>query len=675
MKRRLFKRLSLLQTRNVVFIFLAITLLIIISSVIEYFQTRSEMLNLMELHSHTLLESIVMTTENALLADEEIKRQLKTRLLDNANFVNTLHEKNQITTALLNKLVLTYNIDRINILSKDGKVLLSGMSDYYDFDCEMNYEEILFPIINRIEDTLFLNVKLENCTSKFKYITAISSKNGDVVTIEIISDEINNLRKTLGFGSLIRKLTNNKEIIYLALQDTSTILVASGKLPNLEPIISSNFLYSSLKDSTFKWRIVDLDSLQIFESVHPFYHKDKFVGLFRLGLSTESLDLINTRIVRRIIIISIILIAFGTLIFIFIFTRQNFNVLQNKFRAIEEYSTKIIENVSDAIIVIDSDRKIKLLNKSAEKIFSVSKGDVIEKELDAIITDINFNHIIDDESIISEIQLDIEKIKKYLLISKAIFRTDDGKKNIVLVIKDFTEQKKMEEQLERQERMTAMGQLASGVAHEIRNPLNAISTITQQLNKDFTPVNKVEEYQTLTSLVNKEVKRINETVQNFLKFARPEKINPVEFYLSELINDYKNEYLKILQDKKIDLQVLLTIDELVYWDKKQIQQVFINLIQNAIDSFERDDKEKKIIINISKKLENILIKYSDNGRGIDEKTLPKIFNLYFTTKAKGTGIGLAIVQKIIYEHNGTISVTSELNRGTTFTIELPIRYK
>ena len=213
-----------------------------------------------------------------------------------------------------------------------------------------------------------------------------------------------------------------------------------------------------------------------------------------------------------------------------------------------------------------------------------------------------------------------------------------------------------------------MGELASGVAHEIRNPLNTIATIIQQLGKDFKPVSESDEYYSLTKLVQKEVKRINNSIKNFLNFAKPEPVKFYVFTLSELISEIKHLYQNHLSNKNISFNINQKWDGKVNWDKDKIKQVFINLIKNSEDSI---DANGKIDFIVSQDKENILITMSDTGKGISKDNLSKIFNLYFTTKSDGSGIGLSIIQRIITEHNGIISVDSELNIGTTFNIKIP----
>ncbi len=659
-----------IQPKILILIFLIVASLIVSSALFELFQSKKEMYDLMAKQSHSLLESTLAASGNALLSYETIDAELKKRLLNNANMVKLLYERNQVDNELLTKIANENNIYRINIFRSNGVKQFSNHKQTHTDLVEKNSpQKLLQPIFTNVLDTLILGIKSARYEDELRFAVAVSAKNRSAIVLNVDAEELLKFRKTIGFGSLLKNLTIGDKIIYAALQDSNHILAASGNIEHLESYEESDFLYNSLTDSTFAWRIIDSDSLEIFEAVHPFTYKNNVVGLFRLGLSLEPLNAINVRIVRRIIIIGIILFVLGSLLLSYIFTRQNFDLLKQKFKIVEGYSNKVIQNVSDAVIVIDENKKIKIINSAASFLFSITDSSLEGRHL-SVLSNSSCQNILDSHIGLEQIDCLINNRKKYLLVSKSEFVAEENSTNTILVIRDLTNQKTMEEQIRRKERLVAMGELASGVAHEIRNPLNTISTITQQLNKDFQPKSNEEEFYTLSNLVAKEVKRINATINSFLRFSRPEKIVLKEFLLSDLITQIEKQYEAMLKEKSSSLIIKMNWDGKVNWDRNQIQQVIMNLIQNSIDSIELDDN---IVIQVDEYDNNqIALTISDSGCGIPEHILNKIFNLYYTTKAKGTGIGLSLVQRIIVEHGGTISVESIEGRGSTFLIILPI---
>ena len=642
------------------------------SAVVELHQSKKELMSLMKDQSHQLLEALLISSENALSSNQITEEYLKERLLNNANFTRYLYETGEISNQTLARFSQENNLFRINIFRRDGqKIYSSHERTHFDLPEKNSPQEILAPIFNGETDTLFIGMKEARHESGFRYAIAIAAKDRSAIVVNLDADQILSFRKQVGFGIFMRSIIQNPGIVYVALQDTSGILAASGNVRELESIETSPFLLKSWQDSTFATRKTEFDSMEVFEAIHPFYFQKRWLGIFRLGISLAPIQTINTRIYRRIIVISLVLIFIGLVLFSLVLVRQNLEIVQKQFQVVESYSAELIENMKDAVIVLDNRSNLKIFNQAAADLFQIQKNSIIGKKLTTLFEESICESILLSAANMQEVSCKINKREKQLLISKSKFEDENKHENIILIIRDLTEQKNLEDQLQRRERLSAMGELASGVAHEIRNPLNAISTTIQQLDKDFEPTSNKEEYHQLSRMVYKEVRRINETVQSFLRFARPEPLQPSQFQVKELFDHLKNQYTSIMNQHNIEFQINLNWMGEVFWDKQKIRQVFMNLIQNAMDAIEKNGK-----ISIDVEPENhskLKIHVVDNGPGIPEQIRSKIFNLYFTTKAKGTGIGLAIVQQIIFEHGGTIKAQSENQTGTMFQIIIPVK--
>ena len=250
----------------------------------------------------------------------------------------------------------------------------------------------------------------------------------------------------------------------------------------------------------------------------------------------------------------------------------------------------------------------------------------------------------------------------------------------VISVDDVTEIRRQEVIIRRMEKLEDLTTLAANVAHEIKNPLAALSIHIQLLQKsiekarsqeDVLPAPKfVENY---ISVVNEEIGRLNGIVNDFLHAVRPVKaeyqlLNPNELLLQSL-NFCRPE----LESKGINLQVELMKDSpKLLLDDKLFRQVMLNLVQNAIAALSSDEDEKVLWVNTQVKSDSFILTVADNGCGMSEETASRIFEPYFTTKTTGTGLGLTMVYKIVKEFSGDIQVKSLLGEGTVFTISLPI---
>ncbi len=238
------------------------------------------------------------------------------------------------------------------------------------------------------------------------------------------------------------------------------------------------------------------------------------------------------------------------------------------------------------------------------------------------------------------------------------------------LMRELRLRRRAEEQRERQEQIAAMAHLASGVAHEIRNPLNAVSIIALRLDREFEPARESEEYHQLTGTLAAESRRINDIVSQFLQFARPAPLNRRPLRLDALVA----HVAALLQGEASGFGVTLTSQcrevREVMADGDKLTQALINLVRNSLAACSTGGR---IELTCAPRGDRILLSVTDDGAGIDAENLGKIFNLYFTTREGGSGLGLSIVQQIISQHEGSIEVESAPGRGTRFTITLPVR--
>jgi len=224
-----------------------------------------------------------------------------------------------------------------------------------------------------------------------------------------------------------------------------------------------------------------------------------------------------------------------------------------------------------------------------------------------------------------------------------------------------------EEQLRRADRLSALGELSAGMAHEIRNPLGSIKGAVEILRDDYGPEDAKYEF---IQILLKETDRLNHIVQEFLGFARPKQ---PEFQQADLNAAIESVLaLTALEAKKTGVKVEKRLDPSIgirSLDMSLLRQAFLNLVLNAIQAMDNGG-----VLTVVSALRGDLLEITvaDSGRGISEENRKKLFTPFFTTKKNGTGLGLAITYRIIENHRGTIDVASEPGKGTTFTVKIPI---
>ncbi len=224
-----------------------------------------------------------------------------------------------------------------------------------------------------------------------------------------------------------------------------------------------------------------------------------------------------------------------------------------------------------------------------------------------------------------------------------------------------------EEQLRRADRLSALGELSAGMAHEIRNPLSSIKGAVEILKDDYGPEETKYEF---IQILLKETDRLNHIVEEFLAFARPKQ---PEFEPSD-VNEAVESVLALTEQeaKKAGIQVVKKLDRAIGkrgLDASMLKQAFLNLVLNGIQAMPRGGL---LTVESGLRGDVIEVKISDTGGGISEENRKKLFTPFFTTKRNGTGLGLAITYRIIENHRGMIDVASEPGKGAAFTVRIPI---
>ena len=235
----------------------------------------------------------------------------------------------------------------------------------------------------------------------------------------------------------------------------------------------------------------------------------------------------------------------------------------------------------------------------------------------------------------------------------------------------YYQHKIREEELQRADKLISIGKLAAGVAHEIRNPLNAISMAIQRLQHEFLPDSEEDRKSFLqfSSVIREEIKRVDKIITNFLNFAKQCKPVKTTVSLNQLINDLVLVLSAEAEKNQVAIETSYDKKEVAVWcDPDQIKQCLINIIRNAIQAMPNGGK---IMIDLQFSQNEAMIRIKDTGPGLSESQKEKIFEFYYSDKEGGIGLGLPISQKIMEDHCGRIEVDSQIGEGTQFTLYLP----
>lgn len=330
------------------------------------------------------------------------------------------------------------------------------------------------------------------------------------------------------------------------------------------------------------------------------------------------------------------------------------------------YNERIINSVASGIMAVKSDGLITTVNPEAERVFGYKKDQLIEynikslEEIDPLWQKMKQAMTVGKPIIRDEVEIQNKNSDKIPIGFNITLLDTPGKgvTGCVLIFKDLSEIRRLEEKVKQNERLSYLGKMASWVAHEIRNPLTSIDGFAQLLMN----IQDREKLHSYIEEIRKGTQRINHIVDDILTFVRSKKMELKEINLKDLIEN-------MLQAVKVQVIIEGVEEPAVRGEEESLRRLFVNLINNSIEAM---DENGLLKINFKKTNNFILTEIIDNGKGIDEKDLKNLFTPFFSTKTRGTGLGLAIVKKIVDDHHGKIEMKSKLGQGTTTLVYLPV---
>jgi PAS domain S-box-containing protein len=338
---------------------------------------------------------------------------------------------------------------------------------------------------------------------------------------------------------------------------------------------------------------------------------------------------------------------------------------------------KLIESIlattPEGVLVINNKNRILLANKALREIFHFHKKSLENKLFTEIFPLKQFYDLhkakkrINTEKNTLEFRYQVQNTEN--IIYCVIVKMD--KERTLLTFSDVSREREEEEKLYLADRLASIGEMAAGLAHELNNPLTGILALTQLLTSGNLP----DDYKDDLECINTEAKRAASIVKNVLLFARSKTDENGHSSVNDVFKDVLR--LREYEERTSNITIVMNLQENlpdIPIDKGQLQQVFLNLFSNAEAAIKQANRQGTITVTTQRINNHVNITFTDNGCGIKKQVINRVFDPFFTTKeiGKGTGLGLSICYSIIVKHGGKINVKSQINKGTTFTIKMPI---
>ena len=555
---------------------------------------------------------------------------------------------------------------------------------------------------------IFAYITVDNIRSQEKQTETLLSEKGAALIRSFEASTRSGLvdgpGETRPLQKLLYETAQQPDIEYLLVADTNGTIIAhsnymytgvmlnlfsNNKKLDLGTIADSKSLYKQIvvspegKRTFVVFRKFSPTGPPHFSSILTFFshnlNKRRIINLTApdkiivVALDMKSADKVRKSYFKNAIITGFVLLLTGISGIIFLFMVQGYRITRNSLSKIRVFSNALVDNMPVGLVALDNKNTIVSLNQVAKNLLSIDQISTIGLPSSILPPEMmeNMKDLGQGQDILeNEIECALPDGRRLSLeISAAVLRDQENDlSGIICLFKDLTNEKALKSEVERSHRLATVGQLAAGVAHEVRNPLSSIkgfATYFKERYKDNP------EDQEISNIMINEVDRLNRVVSHLLEFARPVSLTCRRILLKPFIEDS----LKLVERKAAEarIQIQISMDpeaSSAVMDPDKINQVLLNLYLNAIDAMESGGSLDVAVKNPQGR-DGVEIKVSDSGVGVDKKNLSHIFDPYFTTKSSGTGLGLAISHNIIQAHKGEINIESMADAGTTITIFLP----
>jgi PAS domain S-box-containing protein len=345
------------------------------------------------------------------------------------------------------------------------------------------------------------------------------------------------------------------------------------------------------------------------------------------------------------------------------------------FSTLRENMDSVMAGLEDGLLLFTRDARAVMVSPAAEKFLGAPAGHFLGRRVNEIFPLGHplheVLHVEGDElsEIAAETDLDTVGGIRRVSVSVQAIQEDGERMGALVTLRDLDSIESINTQLQVSERLAALGRITAGVAHEVKNPLNSMRLWLENL-KESLPPEPDSGSQQAVQVLDKEIDRLDAVVKRFLDFTRPMDVRLEATQIADVLKEVIEIAKPQLQKSKIQVAQLIPIDvPEVYVDRALLKQAVLNLVLNAVEAMPSGGQLR---LMLSRRGEMAEITVGDTGKGIPVENRQKIFQLFFTTRPGGSGIGLASTFRIVQLHNGSIDFTSEVGRGTTFRIELPL---
>ncbi|PIS45715.1 MAG: hypothetical protein COT22_03770, partial [Ignavibacteria bacterium CG08_land_8_20_14_0_20_37_9] len=375
-----------LHPKVIIIISFFMGIVMIASAYFELSESKKEIYRLFDREAASLIETIRLSSINTLHASDEIENLLTDRLLDNARFIRHLDSSGRLTEKDLAAYAKMNSLFRINILNAEGiRVLSNGVPTPGYFrkgESSSRRPKEINELLSGKTDQVVVGLRESRIAGEQRFAVALAraNKKGAII-INLDAASLLEFRKNIGIGKIVQDIASNPGIVYIVLQDSVGIVAASKGVTKINSVIEDELLQQALTIDKPFTREFTFKGNKVYEVIQQLSYEGENIGIFRIGLAMDEIRNLETRMVRRVVILFFLLAAISIIVLSIVFTMQNLKSVSTELSKFKTFTGTVLGNMGEAVIVVDKDFIVSLFNKQAEKLFHTSSEEVLNRHL------------------------------------------------------------------------------------------------------------------------------------------------------------------------------------------------------------------------------------------------------------------------------------------------------
>lgn len=647
---------------------------VLLLTAVGIYKSRNDSYGLLVQQGSVFTEALAVACQSTVVAESYYDRLAADHYQDLADDLSA-GDARRLSAERLTSFVRDRGLLGAYVYDSSGQILLSDIAQGPVIRPPAEIEAAVHKLVSDFATRSTIVYREDSVSGlKLHYFIEVTNQLDRVIVLAVDASLYDDAKSRTGIGVLAQQMASEPGIEYIVYQSTDGIVVSSRAGGGFESIESDEFLTGALESDSIVSRRAVWNEKEILELVRPFSTRKYPFGLLRVGVSLDRFLVVSRQFDQLMIVLALALLSVTAVSGLYLSGRREREDLRKDITNIRSVTDQIFAELSTGVMVIDQSGQVQMANASIEKMLGVS---AVGKRVAELVPNLpkTLSEMLAASSTIeeSEVSIGVSGHERVLLVGRSRIQPSGGEAGgIVIVATDITQLREYQIAAARKERLSEMGHLAAAVAHEIRNPLNAISIAAQRLESEFAPADRNAEFSGMTSQIRAETKRLNEIITRFLSLSRAESPASVTSDLNKGIGSLLA--LVVGEAKALGIRVEVSCPAgLVFGiSESRLKEILLNLFNNAKEAI-LSREEGTRIIRLTGQAHGSVVRLivADSGPGIPVEKRSSVLAPYFTTKEAGTGIGLSAVHQIVESAGGRLSIGESDLGGAAIQIEFP----